>query len=96
MDMLIRASERLIKAVMEVHPCMNMDDKKEEELYLAYHNCKEAVKYERERTLSEQESNCNKPAVSVAVACRNCKHYEDLFDCAECDDNYDKFIATER
>jgi len=44
----------------------------------------------------ESVKTCNKPAVSVPVACRNCKHYEDLFDCAECDDNYDKFIATER
>lgn len=34
---LIASNKRLVKAIMKLHPQMNMGDKNEEELYLALH-----------------------------------------------------------
>lgn len=38
----------------------------------------------------------NKPHVSVSVACENCKSYNNQHDCSECNNELDKFRATER
>ncbi len=43
MDKLIIATEKLMRAVKELHPQFNVGNSKEEACYLAYHDCREAL-----------------------------------------------------
>lgn len=43
MENLINANKRLFEAIIKLHPMIDVSNKKEEELYLAMHECKEHI-----------------------------------------------------
>jgi hypothetical protein len=74
MDKLVNATEKLMRAVKELHPQFYMGDLKQEACYLAYHECREAL-------LEKHNDPCAHPPVGVVTSkegakfCTTCNQF---------------------
>jgi len=58
METLIKATKKLMDAVIKLHPNLHMDNSNEEALYMAYHDC---------RNIIEGKAKCTIPIVSGSL-----------------------------